>query len=104
MSWEYSSDFDNGNVKAVIVFLSARLSELSSPERLAEVHTIPKSIKNFAYGTHIVYGNNNIVPVDTHLTNKPFYGFMVKRSVELSLDPEEDKGQKDHCFNGKGEC
>jgi len=67
MCREFLSDADNTNVFASKVLSTTRLSERSSPERLVAVHDSPKGLENSHNGLHIFHGDNDIIPVDTHL-------------------------------------
>jgi len=78
MCRELMSNPDDTNVLAVIIFLTARLSELPSPERLAHVDLRTKMRKHMNNGFHVIYGDNQVVTVDAHLTNKGSYLCWIK--------------------------
>jgi hypothetical protein len=75
MCRERMTNADNTNVLAVIVLLTTRLSELSSPERLVQTNSSSKKFERLHNGRHMIYRNDKIVPIDTHRAGKTFHVF-----------------------------
>jgi hypothetical protein len=100
---EFHSDLDDTNVMAIIVFLSTRFPELTVPEGLVDVHLRTKMRKSVYDGLHVIHGDDNIVSIDTHSTNKLRNEPLIERCVERPLNPDEDHGQENHSLHGKAE-
>jgi len=100
---EHTTDSDDGYVMPFVVLPAARLSELHSPETLAGIYLKPKSFKFPSDKLRVIYGNNNIVSVDTHLTSQVVKIPLRQRTVERIFNPTKDDGRKDHRLNGEAE-
>jgi hypothetical protein len=86
----------------VVIIPAARLSELTSPERLGQINLDPKRLKALDHWAHIVYGDYNIVSEDTHSPGEMFYISLAKWAVKPLFYTEKDQGRKDHGLNRKG--
>jgi hypothetical protein len=83
---------------AVIVLFPTRFSEFTIPKTLAAVNFEAKSFKLRYNRFYVIYGNDDIVTVDAYPTIERFNIFLGKRSVELSLYPQEDYRTKGKSF------
>jgi hypothetical protein len=101
--WEYFTNANDGYVLARVVLLTARLSELSSPERLVGINSKTKIFEFPNDGFGAFCGDNDIVPVDTHLTSKTMDGLPGHLASERIFDPAENDGREDHRLNRKAE-
>jgi hypothetical protein len=82
---------------AFVVLLPTRLPELTVPEALAATNFCTKVLKLVNNGMHVLYGDNNIISVDTHPPKKPDKVRLLGKPVSLLfLDPKEDYGKKNH--------
>jgi len=67
---DVTSHANDTDVFAIEVLLSTRLSEFASPERLVRVDSKPKSFEFRDDQRDTVCGDNDIVPIDAHLSHE----------------------------------
>jgi hypothetical protein len=87
---EQLANTDNSHIRATIVVLTTRLTELTVPERLVTVHLERVTLKASYNGSHIAYGDNNIIPIHAHLTMEGLNVPPGERSLELILNSKKD--------------
>jgi len=78
------TDINRGYLYAVISICTTRLSELSSPERLMDIHLTQVSVQGITNRFSYVNGNDNIVTVNVNQPTNLKDGRPIKRELVLS--------------------
>jgi hypothetical protein len=89
------ADVDGFNVYAVIPITSTRLSELSSPERLAIIHTKTKVFEELTDRGCLVRGDDNIITVNVDISGEvenTLPSYPASRRNDPRCDNSHEKG------------